>query len=52
MDQRSPDAFKPHRGTPHGRPHRRSLTDFTTDPRVLVLIGMALVIGTAGTLAA
>lgn len=44
---------------PHHRPHdftgglaRREAGDFTTDRRVLALIGMALIVGSGGALAA
>src|SRR6478752_4705986 len=40
-----------HRGAAGATP-RRSLGDFTTDRRVLVLLAMSLVIGTGGTVAA
>jgi len=33
-------------------PRERGLGDFTTDRRVLLLVAMALIIGTAGTFAA
>ena len=32
--------------------HRPSLGDFTTDPRVLILIGMAIIVGAGGTVSA
>ncbi|ACL57079.1 chloride channel protein [Methylobacterium nodulans] len=52
MHRRASDASTTAHGASQGATHRRSLADFTTDPRVLMLIAMALVIGTGGAVAA